>query len=129
MLVCFIVSSILLWIFAFAARISFCFKQKYKKYYGKLFEDDGVHKPYRWGLSRQENHNIYVTFRLFMVLFSIITVLFGVFTCDPLYLIVILTLPLVIVLPLGETIGKYLCKKSVKKQCRKFKIPFPNNLT
>jgi uncharacterized membrane protein YbaN (DUF454 family) len=113
-----------MWIFGFAARISFCFKEQYKRYYDNLFQENGFHKPYKWGLSRQKNHDVYVTFKWFTILFTILTILFGFFNCDILSLIVIVTLPLVIVLPLGEAIGKHLCKTLVKKECKKFQIPF-----
>lgn len=125
MFTCFIIASILMWIFEFAARISYCFKEEYKKFYGKLFEEDGFHRPYKWGISRQTNHDVYVTFKRFAILFVIATILFGLSVCDILHLIVILALPQIIILPLGETIGKYLCRVSLRKQCKKFNIPFP----
>ncbi len=120
----FVIASILMWIFEFATRISFCFKQEYKKYYSKLFEDGGIHRPYNWGISRQKNHDVYVVFKWFTIIFIIITILFGFSVCDIPSLIAIIAIPLLIVLPVGEIIGKDLCRISVKKQCKKFDIPF-----
>lgn len=119
----FVITSILMWIFGLATRISFCFKEEYKKYYGKLFEEDGLHRPYQWSLSRQKNHNVYVGLKYLTCMFAVVSILLGVFVCDILHLIAIIALPLVIVLPLGKIIGKYLCRNSVRNQCRKFKIP------
>lgn len=125
MFVFFVICATLMWIFGSVARISFCFKEEYKKYYSRLFEEDGFHRPYKWGISRQTNHDVYVKFKCFTWLFAFITIVFGVFVCDILPLIAIITVPLVIVLPLGETIGECLCRTSVKRQCKKFDIPYP----
>ena len=123
MFTCFVIGATLMWIFGFATSISFYFKQEYKRYYCKLFEEYGIHRPYKWGISRQKNHDVYVTFKWLTIIFMIVTISFGFSTCDIMSLIVIIAVPLLIV-PIGEIIGKDLCRISVKKQCKKFNIPF-----
>ena len=125
MFIFFVICATLMWIFGFAARISFCFKEEYKKHYSNLFEEGGFHRPYNWGISRQTNHDIYVKFKCFTWLFAFVSIVSGVFVCDILPLIAIITVPFVIVLPLGETIGIHLCRILVRKQCKKFEIPYP----
>lgn len=125
MITIFIISVTLMWLFGFLARVSYCFKEQYKRFYTELFEKQERVRPHKWRLSRQKNHDIFSIFRFFTFMFAGVALLFGAISYgDIMALIAIFTLPLLIVLPLGEAIGIYACNVSVKKECKKFKIQY-----
>ena len=128
MLITYLFVSILIleWVFMFFVAFFFRFKENYKDYYQKLFEQKRIVRPYGWDISRLRNHRRYEIFKWLTFAALILSLGYGTSALDDLFLLVILTLaiPLIIIMPLGTTVGRLSCKNAVKRECEKFSIPF-----
>jgi len=125
MVIAFTIAFLLEWIAAFVVSATFKFKEEYKKYHDRIFESNNVTRPLNWGISRQKNHDRFVVFRCLAVILLLLAVAFG--SCiDNLVVLFVLTfaIPILLPLPLGASFGKYLCRRAVKKECKKFGINF-----
>ena len=125
LIICFIMSVILEWTSCFAFGASLGFKEEYKKYHIKLFDTNNSIRPFDWTISRQRNHDRYILFKWLSVIFLLIAVTIGC-NLDNIVIALMLTLalPPLIPFPLGTSVGKYLSKKSVERECLKFGMEF-----
>ncbi len=107
----------------FMAAASFGFKEKYKDYREKLFKQNQVNVPKKWGISRQRNHEVFSVLHWIAILSISFSVVLGVmFNAQSFFIGVLVSL--VVSLPLGIMFGKYICRVTVMKKCQKFNIPF-----
>ncbi len=106
----------------------FSFKERYKKWYEKLFNEDG--KPSNWGFSRQTNHDRCALSEQTQLCFVIMFVVVSFLSLEDLTIslgVYVITLVMAIVVPviLGLHYGKRVCDKVIRKECKTCKISIP----
>lgn len=113
---------------SYACGHTFSFKERYKEWYPKLFQNGA--KPVQWNLSRQTNHDRYKLshgIQLAMVAaFLIISMLCLKDITISLWLYIII-LAVVALAPeiLGAYCGQLQCDKKVRTECERCKIDIP----
>ena len=106
----------------------FSFKERYKEWYKKLFKENG--KPSNWRFSRQTNHDRYTwserAQRCFVMVFVIVSLLcLRDITISLATYFITLTVAVVAPEILGTYLGKRICNKVVRKECKRYKIDIP----
>ena len=122
--ICFFVFMALLWCSVFVVGASYKFKEVYKKYHNTLFRKNVIARPCDWGISRQRNHNIHLTFKWLSILFLFLAVMFNTAIHSIIALCVLIVILPLLMFVLGMAFGKMWCHKRVKSQCKKFRISY-----
>ena len=105
----------------------YSFKERYKKWYRKLFIDTSNSKPIQWGLSRMKNHNRYrltIWVLSASILAFFIFVAFHIEELPSLWALIAslscTTILSIIAYYIGKSTGEKACDNQVKKECKKF---------
>lgn len=125
MKILFFVAVVILALNIYSVTYYYIFKQRYKKWFGKLFPN-GV-KPYNWSLSRETNRIMFIQSRKLLLITTAIFLVVAVICCnnissDPLFYLITFTTPTLLSLFIGWIRGRIRCKKEVFKQCDKCRI-------
>ena len=113
---------------SYACGYSFSFKERYKKWYSKLFQNGA--KPTNWNLSRQTNHDrhkLIRRIRLAVIIVFLITSLLCLESMTISLWLYLIILAVVALLPeiLGAYCGKHRCDKKVDRECKRCNIDIP----
>ena len=106
----------------------FSFKERYKEWYPKLFQN-GV-KPAQWNLSRQTNHDRYKLIHRVQLAVIIVFLVTSLLCLESITISLgryFITLAVAALLPeiLGIHFGKLQCDKNVRMECERCKIDIP----
>ena len=107
----------------------FSFKERYKEWYSKLFQNGA--KPANWNLSRQTNHDRYKLVqrvRLTAIFAFLVALLLCIESMSTISLgLYFVALVVATLLPkrLGRYCGKPICDKKVNRECKRCNIDVP----
>lgn len=112
---------------SFVCGYLFSFKERYKKWYPKLFHEE---KPLHWNLSRKKNHDRYKLSRkvqLAVIILFLITSMLCLkdITIGLWLFLIILAVSAIAPEILGDYCGKYGCDRRVRQECTKHGMSVP----
>ena len=106
----------------------FSFKERYKEWYKKLFEENG--KPSNWRFSRQTNHDRYTLSQRIQLCLVIVFVVVSLLSLEDITIsfgAYFITLAVAVAVPeiLGSYCGERACNTAIRKECERCKISIP----
>ena len=129
MKVLFFVAVVIFALNIYSAMYYYTFKQRYKKWFGKLFPNG--EKPCNWSLSRGTNRIMFIQSHNQLLITTAILLVVVLICCgnmrsDPLFYLITFAAPTLLSLFIGWIRGRVKCKKEVFKQCDKCGISKTN---